>query len=289
MAMHPAAPRAEALLGQLLVEKGRPDEAKPLLLDAAGAGDWLACYAAASALTRIATEGSGENHDLIAAASKALDSVSVGRPDLPYALAMRAQLALAGDGDLAAALLAIRRARSQAPGRADLAFIEARVLAGQREFAQARTVVGPFMTSIYSKEVRDYAKSLMTHVLNLEKYARSLPAETSVPTPRAGQATQVPLYREPGDGEKKTEGLLENIECSMRGVVLHVRVKDQVLRYAARTMNGIEFITYRTDLTGGVACASRVPPDKVFITWRPRDAQLDESFAGWVVAVEFLR
>jgi tetratricopeptide (TPR) repeat protein len=287
-AMQPPAPRALALLGQLLVEHGQHDDARPLLAQAVTGDDWLACYTAAIALARIATDKPDSNAgDVSAAASKALESVAAVRPDLPYALAMRAQLALTTGGDLFAALEAIRRARSQAPGREDLAFIEAQVLAGRREFAQARSVIGPFMTSVYPPAVRNYAKSLMAHVVQLEKAARGLPEETSLTAPD-GSAARMFLYREPGEGEKKVEGLLENIECSMRGIVVHVRVGEKVLRYAARTMAGIEFISYRSDLHGEVGCARREPPDKVFVTWRPRDEQLDASFAGWLVAIEFL-
>jgi hypothetical protein len=285
--MQPAAPRAKALLGQLLVEQGKLQEAKPLLMEAAGSADWLTCYTAAVNLTRIAIEDhDGDNSDAVTSASKAIDAVLAVRPDLPYALAMRAQLALVHSGDLAGTLETIGGARSRAPGREDFAFIEAQVLARLRKFAQARSVIGPFMTSVYPPAVREYAKSLMALVIDLEKLARGLPDGT--PLPMTHSRVQMPLYREPAEGEKKVEGLLESIECSMRGVVLEVRVKDQVLRFAARTVGGIEFITYRTDQSGQIDCAKRVPPDRVFVTWRPGDAQLDPSFAGWVVAVEFL-
>ena len=50
------------------------------------------------------------------------------------------------------------------------------------------------------------------------------------------------------------------------------------------TMGDVQFITFRDDLTGGVACGPRVPM-RVYATWREGSSPRREKV---VVAVEFL-
>lgn len=281
-ARQPASPRATALLALLRAEAGKYEEARALLANAVAGPDWLASYTAAVALTQVIMGTSGEDQSgTIDRAITAFDTVLEARPELPYALAMQGLLRLER-GDLDESLRAIRRARELSPGREDFAFAEVRVLVRRREFAAARAILGPFLSPLNPDPVREYARTLMTSVVQSER-AASAP-ETSHP---AGAVATLPVYRKPADGEQKIEGVLERIECSAGQVVIHVRGEDRLLRYTARSMDAIEFLTYRDDLSGTVSCAPRVPPDRVFITWRA-ETPPKPGFDGTVVAVEFL-
>ena len=158
---------------------------------------------------------------------------------------------LASDANLTAETLAsLTRIRELAPGRYEYAFLYAQVLARKSEFAQAREVVAPFMTSAYPARIRDSARSLMGFLVDAESgraSARSMtiagqpPVETretiSLPITR-------PLFRELKPGEQRTEGVLEQIECVQgRGVTFNVKVGDTVVTAAAPMFNDIEFIT----------------------------------------------
>jgi hypothetical protein len=120
------------------------------------------------------------------------------------------------------------------------------------------------------------------------------------PAPRAGgtapsvgaQASRPePVLRPLKEGEKRAEGTLEEIECRSDGIVIRVKSGERILRVSAKRLDDVEFITYRDDLRGSVACGPRTPPDPVFLTWRPTsagDPQRSPPTDGEAVAVEFL-
>jgi hypothetical protein len=272
LAEQPGSPHSAALLGLARLDQHRPEEAGRLLLTAAqDAGDWLVQYRVATGLVRLLEQLSVEESGPMAkAALRALDTVLAARPDLANALAFRATISVETGTDLAAGLEAIRRARVLAPGREDYAFEEARLLVERREFEEARDVLGPLMTTRYHTDVREHARRLMTQVVRLESSANPV---------------LQPGYRPVREGEKRTEGLLEQIACSSDGVVLHVRAGDRIVRFTSERLESIEFITYRPEIQGRISCHTRVPPDPVFVTWRPSDRPTSD---GLIVAVEFL-
>jgi hypothetical protein len=195
------------------------------------------------------------------------------------------------------ALHDIRRARALAPGRDDYAFGEAHVLVERRDFAEARKVLGPMLSTRYHPVAREQARSLMSQVVRIESAAgeaqgRRRQYESAAPDDRAGPRNTgaetgaiQPVFRKIQDGEQRTEGLLERIECVRQGVVLHVRVGDAVNLFAAPRFEAIDFISYRDEIQGALKCEPRTPADPIYITWRPPVAPVKEGIA---IAVEFL-
>ena len=66
--------------------------------------------------------------------------------------------------------------------------------------------------------------------------------------------------------------------------MFHLRTGTGPARAAAPKMTAVEFITYREDLTGSVACGPLKSPAPVYLTWRA-GTNAEEKVA---VAVEFL-
>jgi hypothetical protein len=94
------------------------------------------------------------------------------------------------------------------------------------------------------------------------------------------------ILRELKDGEQRTEGVLERIECSARGgAVFHIRGQPGIQTLTAPRMRDVEFISYRDDLSGSVTCGPVKPPLPVMVTWRD-DAT--SKAAKRVIAIEFL-
>lgn len=298
-AMQPASARARALLARIRFEQGHRAEAERLLMAASAAqADWLAQYYVAVGIDRLFDGLLYSDASTIARAGRdALAAVTAARPDLPHALALRARIGALTRADLDDALEDIRRARALAPGREDYAFVEAHVLLERREFAAARRVLGPLLTQRYHTDVRTRAKSLMADVVRLESVgleAAERHASFSRPdAPAADEPLQAsrdnlaphPVFRKMRDGEQRTRGLLERIDCSARGVVLHLRDGNARSRFAAPRMEAIDFITYREDRLGEITCGGRSPADPVFLTWRQPGGAGSSRIA---IAVEFL-
>jgi hypothetical protein len=200
---------------------------------------------------------------------------------------------------------ALERARTLAPGRLDYAFLHARVLAAQSAFGPARNIVGPLMSSVYPEDVRASARSLMSYIVLLETSrtrradsatapapalqvlsaaAEEAPAATADRETRGGPpAGSIPVYRDLGPGEQRLEGTLDRIDCESDRVVFHVRTAGGALRLTAPRMDGVEFITYRNDLRGNVACGVLATPAHVYVTSRP-----NADSTRTTVAIEFL-
>ncbi len=84
------------------------------------------------------------------------------------------------------------------------------------------------------------------------------------------------------DGEQRTFGSLERIDCESARVLFHVRSGDRLLRFTAASMEGVQFLMYRDDLSRRIECGARTPADPVYVTWRAGKGD------GEAVAVEFL-
>jgi hypothetical protein len=95
------------------------------------------------------------------AALAAVERVLAARPDLPHALAIKADL----KDDLAGAA----RVRALVPGRADYTFIEARLRTEARDFGAARRLLAPLLTPGVPEEIRDAARRLMSQIEEREK------------------------------------------------------------------------------------------------------------------------
>ncbi len=292
IAIQPPSARARALYGLMFIDSEQYARARPLLLEAARDGtDWLVQYHVVTGLTRIATTGDERDPLVIATARAALGRVLAARPDLANAHALGARLDADEEDDVPRALEAIRRARKVSPGRGDYMLLEAFILMRRGEFVAARQLLTPLTTARYSTQIRENAAAVMDQVTRLEREAIAYRAalegqkEAPEPEPGAGRGRLVPLYRRVEPGERRVQGLLERMDCTAAGIVLQVNVEGRIERFAAPSMSGVTFISHREDLRGGLECAPRTPPDRVYVTWREDDSP---TGARRVVAVEFL-
>jgi hypothetical protein len=57
------------------------------------------------------------------------------------------------------------------------------------------------------------------------------------------------------------------------------------VRVHAAGFQGIDFVSFRSELTGALSCGARMTQDPVLVTYRPQPA---DGSLGEVVAVEFV-
>jgi tetratricopeptide (TPR) repeat protein len=289
VSLEPRSARAVALFGLHALDHGDQEKARSLLMHAvADDADWLVQYHVATGLTRLTAAGRRDAAE-IDRARRALARVFAARPELPNALVFRARLDSMDAANLPRALDDIRRARELAPGREDYVLLEAFILMRRGEYTAAKMLLGPLLSTVYSASVRENARNVMGQIAKLELDAANYLARLEGRAPRSGEtpapsapAQKVTGYRAVEAGETRAEGDLERIECVRSGVVFHLRVGGAIEQFNARNLSGVELISYRADLRGGIACASRTPPDAVYLTWRP------DGDTRRAVAVEFL-
>ena len=300
-AMQPPSALARALLGLLKIRQNQEEAARALLTEAAvERRDWLVQYHVGIGFAELARGGGSIATDAEASRA-ALEAVAATRPDLANVYAVQATLP--GTSSTQAVRL-LQRARQLATGRLEYAIMEAQALANDEQFAMARGVLGPLMSSRMPPDIRERARSLMGRIVARER-ARAERAETdaaraagepvlqdaAVGTPADSRSSTepriVPDYRALRAGEQRVEGTLQRIECSANGIVLHLRSEDGTEGFPAPALADVLFISYRDDLAGSVMCGARNPPDRVYLTYRPAPPGQAGS-PGTVVAVEFL-
>ncbi len=300
------------------------DTAEKQLLGLPEAADWLTRYRAGAALAQVVRRRGGKPEPAVVTRAQQLFQIpEAGGSLIPNAVARLASLELDSDDVPPASLAsALERARVLAPGRTDYAFLHARVLVAQSAYPAARTIAAPLMSPVYPPEIRDSARSLMGYIVRLEaakkmfdearaaepaaaaEPERATEAPATSPAEPAGAGTDQPaarrkggaraappaaritqpIFRELEPGERRVEGILTRIDCTGREAVFNVRTPEGPMRLTAPRMDAVDFITYRDDLKGRVACGPLPEPTRVYAAWRPGS----DAVARIVVAIEFL-
>ena len=272
----------------------------------AATGDWFADYMMGATLL---DDADSLDRSSLEAARLMLARAAAVREDVPNLQVLYARANELTNGDAASARDALARAHAAVPARDDYTMMLSHALARAGDFAAARALLGELMAHPYHPEMRDIARQQMQRLVTYEQELREasaasararssrLPAPTPPEAPSLGgdapsggdtpSRSDPParrlnyIYRTVGEGETRIEGMLERIDCPSSGAAFVVRVGDQVTRFPVAKMDAVEFISYRSDLTGAVTCGARKPPDPVYVTTRP-------GTPATVVAIEFL-
>ena len=280
---------ADAFLGDYLVRAGREADGKARLQSAARAGgqrgDWLADYMLAASVAKTpAPEASAAQPS---AARSALERTLRSRPDLAHASYLLAGFALQA-GDLDAARDAGETAAFLAPARFEYTLRLAEVFTRRKEYAKARSVIGPLMSNPAAGAVRDEVRAQLAAIADAERAAAAA-ASSAAPAPDAPPDGPMLDLRRLQSGEERTAGVLARIDCDRKkGVTFHVRVESRTEEYRAARFQDVEFVSYRDDLAGEVKCGVRESEDLVYVTWKEGASAAGASPAKTIVAVEFL-
>jgi uncharacterized protein DUF1570 len=289
----PGHPRLEVMRALVEIAKGNDEAGAQRLVATPVGDDWLLAYTAAVGLVDLVERRHDTPTDEQLKAVRALFETVRKHAEIPNVNARLASMELrSAAGPSSRTRMTIERARLMVPGREDYAFLHAQILAQQREYGLARNIVGPLMSGVYPADVREAARDLMRTIGEQEAreqqraaHADTSPAESSSDAATIPAGNLRPIFRELKDGEQRLEGALERIECRARGAaVFHIRTTAGLEAVTSRKMTDVEFLTYRDDLTGSVACGPLKPPLSVLVTWRPDPTA---TGARTVVAIEF--
>jgi tetratricopeptide (TPR) repeat protein len=192
------------------------------------------------------------------------------QPDSTEALAWLGYADLLSGAHLDEARASLQRAVTLAPGRADYAFRLAEICARQQDYVEARHLLARLLTVHDEYGTADHAQSLLDAIDHRPASA----------TRRSAAGRVIHTFREVREGEHREHATLERIQCGGGTVTLWLKIRNETVSVRARSLEAVEFISYRPELTGNIVCGLREPPDAVFVTWKE---PLRE-----VVAVEFL-
>jgi tetratricopeptide (TPR) repeat protein len=230
----------------------------------------------------------------------------------PYSADAYAWLAfaqMASTETLPDARSSIERAIQLAPGRIDyrLRWADVRILQGADEEAKA------VLTKIAAVRIDPQAAAGAAERLRkLEQFERAEAARRAafaeaerqlaeITSARTSRSVEVPGTNDPrppepdvqlqlrkvGPGEERAYGMLIRVDCALNDVRFHVRADNRTVTATARRMDDVELTQFLGVSDFTVGCGSRVPPDAVYLTWRP-DRTPVAGRAGVAVSLEFL-
>jgi Protein of unknown function (DUF1570) len=162
--------RLKIVAAEIDVARRDYDAAHARLRSLGASADWLTAYLAGVAVAELNEKKPGRPEPQDVEAARHFFDIAAGdRPPFANALARMAFLDLStGSVPSVETRAAIERARSVAPGRKEYTFIHAQVLARQSDFAAARGVISPLLTTAYPEETRAAARRVMSDIADLE-------------------------------------------------------------------------------------------------------------------------
>jgi tetratricopeptide (TPR) repeat protein len=297
-----------ALVGLGLIDlmQGRPLDALPRLRQGASLSesDAMAHFALGMAASRCESPECAKQAGLPETARAELARAVELAPEFPDALSFLGFAELAAGADLSAAERHLEAAIAFLPGREDYRLHLAQVYMRERDFSKAQELLGPVAAASPFADLKAAARQLLGQLaamknadLGREQMAASAVAAAGdrPPSAEAGassEATAIPVYRRPGEDERRLEGILESILCPTGGgIIVVVRDNPGAHRFWAPSFDAIDFITYRSDLTGRVSCGPQAGAMRVYATSRPAakgEAPLPQGIEGRVNALEYL-
>ncbi len=292
LALNPDSGLANAAMGSVLLTAGDHQKARQHLERAIQSPDasFLTHYTYAWVLQEIGKRAGGggeaDRTRIVASLRKAIAL----NPDFAPAYAQLAWHRGQETGGSDETVQLMRQAIKLEPGREDYILSYAYILVNRQEYRDTGILAGHLATRAKDPEVRQSARELLGHVRRYQQEAGQLAA---VPAGRDAAETSAWqrgirsfrfAFRPLEPGESRVFGRLKGFDCSGGVVTVTVEVDGALLKPTAPAFDRIDFVTFRDDLQGQVACGPR-DNDPVMLVYRP-DA--DKADAGTVVAVEFV-
>ncbi|HKQ52879.1 MAG TPA: tetratricopeptide repeat protein [Pyrinomonadaceae bacterium] len=311
---------AHASLGMVRMRQDRFDEAKRHLQQAvaANAQNYLAHYYYAYAVSREGMDAtgmiSGYPKETAAEMRSALHKAIELRPDFPESYHLLAWINLVTGERLDEGVQLINKARALAPGNDEYAFVLAQIYLRQENYEAARRTIEPLAQS-GDPQMRANAQSLLNAIEGTQAQMERLKQMREEAQARGGEGPRLlrregksgpevaaaremsaeeamaealaEALRKPLAGETRVQGVLTRIECSAKGVVFHIKVKDSVLKFQSTGFENIDITAYTQEAGGDLICGARRPESFVVVTYRAAAGGKAKA-DGVITALEFV-
>ena len=110
------------------------------------------------------------------------------------------------------------------------------------------------------------------------------PADVHSPGPANAAANfERVLLRHVLDGEVRIFGVMKAIECTSEAARLVIETASGPVRVRGGTLDTMDFVSYRSDIAGGINCGPLPQEPPVLVTYRPEP---EDGTVGEVIIVE---
>ncbi|MBS1811015.1 MAG: tetratricopeptide repeat protein [Acidobacteria bacterium] len=194
----------------------------------------------------------------------------------------------------------LKRAFQAAPGDQDLAFQLAQLYLRQNKYDDAKKTIEPIARNAAEPAMKQRAESLLNQINTIvegrARYQAQLEADkqqglssATIVEDKNGEnlTPNRPTLRRRNEGEE-VKGLLTKMECSEKGVTLHVTVGNEKRVFHTKQPERLEFITFTTSVGESIECKEFTPARPVRIIYRSK-TDAASKYDGEPIAVEFVK
>lgn len=311
LSLDPKLSMANASLGMLRVRQNKLSEARQSLERAveSGAQNYLIHYYYAYTLSR---EGNSDM-DMVAVFSPGavpkmrehLKKAIELREDFLESYSLLAFVNLVTGTELDNSIEMLHRALKVSPGRPDLLFMLAQILARKEDYKGARELLQK-LTGNVDPEISQKARSVLAQIQGIEdERARAQPARIDIssdPQPANQETTSVApeklvepdpssflrdALKRPGAGELRVQGSLMRIDCDASGITFVIRAAQGQLKLRTATFQRVDMTSFSSDAGRQVTCGLRRPENNVIVIYEFQPAPVVKS-DGVVKSIEFV-
>jgi tetratricopeptide (TPR) repeat protein len=300
--------RVLAALGLFELRASNNAAAFPLLEKAAALspGDAGIQSAYGRALTLRADQGATDEDQLYAKARTVLSRALELEPDNVSTMVTLAEVEMASGVNPARAVALMERAVTVSPGREEYRLMLAQALAVNGDYRKASEQLGVLIARGSRPEIRDGARRALARVADASDAARAealaaaagasandrrvdaAPPAADAPRELLAQGAFVPTLRSVLEGETRVLGTFSAVECRPGSIVLLVDTDAGPVRLAVKRLEDVDFLTYRQDSPGSIACGAQRPAYRVLATFRNDAPVAGANTPNRAVAIELL-
>jgi hypothetical protein len=114
------------------------------------------------------------------------------------------------------------------------------------------------------------------------------PPRADAPRELLPQGAFIPTLRSVQEGETRVLGTFSTVECRPGSIVLQVDTDGGPVRLAVKSLEDVDFLTYRQDSPGSIACGAQRPAFRVLATFRSDAPIAGAGTPNRAVAIELL-
>jgi len=299
--------RVMTALGLLELRARNNAAAFPLLEKAASLapGDAGIQSAYGRALTLRADQGATDEDLLYAKARTVLARALEIEPDNVSTMVTLAEVEMASLANPARAVTLMEKAVAISPGREEYRLLLAQALAVNGDYRKASEYLRVLAEGGSRPEIRDGAQRALDRVgdasaafagglstsagsASNDTRADSTPPPPDAPRELLQQGAFIPTLRSVMEGETRVQGTFSAVECRPGSIVLQVDTSTGPVRLAVKRLEDVDFLTYRQDSPGSIACGAQRPAFPVLATYRNDAPIAGTNTSNRAVAIELL-
>jgi tetratricopeptide (TPR) repeat protein len=189
----------------------------------------------------------------------------------------------------------LKGAWQAAPGDQDLAFQLAQLYLRQQKFDDVKKIVEPIARTAADPAMKQRAQMMLEQLRQIAEQTARINSFDQDKDGRLigkieeqdGKPTIRPTLRRRSEGEE-IKGLLTKMECSDKGVTLHLTAGNEKLLFHTARPDRLEFITFTSAVGEAIECKEFTPARPVRIIYRG-NTDAASKYNGEPIMVEFIK